>query len=136
MNDFWADAEVISAYSRAQAIGDGVLKDVTELAREAGFTYPVALTAGAWAEAVTWNPAQGEGQDETGRLWDVVWMGSAAIRRNRGRHAAATNRLPFHLYRIPNVPDATEATELELVMEIGGGDEGEPVITIMLPTED
>ena len=35
---------VISCYSRAQAIEDGVLVDVTNMAREAGFKWPVALT--------------------------------------------------------------------------------------------
>ena len=33
------DMEVISAYSRAQAIEDGVLVDLSTLAREAGFKY-------------------------------------------------------------------------------------------------
>ena len=37
MND-----EIIYAYTRAQAIEDGVLADVSEVAKEAGFRYPVA----------------------------------------------------------------------------------------------
>src|SRR6185437_8267129 len=36
--------EVIYSYTRAQAIADGVLVDVSETAKEAGFKYPVALT--------------------------------------------------------------------------------------------
>ena len=36
---------VIHVYTRAQAIADGVLIDATELAREAGFRFPVALSA-------------------------------------------------------------------------------------------
>ena len=136
MNNFWADAEVISAYSRAQAIEDGALRDVTELGHEAGFSVPVAVTAAVWAEAVTWNPEFGEGQDETGRLWDVVYMAGSAARRNRGRHAAQTSRIGYAIYRIPNVADATEPTELELSVAVSGGDHGEPVITIMLPNED
>src|SRR4051812_27741843 len=36
--------EVIFAYTRKQAIEDGVLVDVTETAKEAGFKIPVALT--------------------------------------------------------------------------------------------
>jgi hypothetical protein len=136
MDDFWADAEVISTYSRAQAIEDGVLKDVTETAREAGIGWPVALTAGAWAEAVTWDAANGEFGDEKGRLWDVVFMAGIALRRNRGRHTVDSERLAYAIYRVPNVPDATEANELELVLGIGGGDDSQPVITIMLPYED
>jgi hypothetical protein len=33
---FWDDAEVIYAYTRAQALEDGVLVDVSEMAKEAG----------------------------------------------------------------------------------------------------
>ena len=36
--------EVISSYSRAQAIEDGVLVDVSSVAREAGINFPIALT--------------------------------------------------------------------------------------------
>ena len=40
-----AFAPVISAYTRAQAIEDGILVDVSETAREAGFKIPVASRA-------------------------------------------------------------------------------------------
>lgn len=136
MNDFWANAEVISTYSRAQAIADGVLKDVTETAKEAGIVHPTALTAAAWAEAVTWDEKNGAGQDEKGRLWDVLWMARIAIHSNRGRHAVESDRLPYAIYRVPNVPDAMDTNELELVVAISGGDDGTPVITVMLPHED
>ncbi len=39
---------VLSAYTRAQAIEDGILVDVSETAREAGFTIPVAVTRTVW----------------------------------------------------------------------------------------
>src|SRR5262249_50287676 len=65
--------EVIFAYTRKQAIADGVLVDVTETAREAGFRIPVALTRAVWAEYVA-VPEGVEAQDEAGRLWDVLWM--------------------------------------------------------------
>jgi hypothetical protein len=62
---------VIFRYSRAEAIRDGVLIDATELAREAGFRYPVALTAAAWHDCVKISPTDLV-HDETGRLWDVL----------------------------------------------------------------
>ncbi len=37
--------EIISSYTRADAIRDGVLLDVTEHAKHFGFKYPVAITA-------------------------------------------------------------------------------------------
>ncbi len=68
--------EVISTYSRAQAIADGVLVDAGPMAAEAGFKWPVALTAAAWVDCVAWsdedNHQQGY-QDESGRLWDVLF---------------------------------------------------------------
>ena len=39
--------DVVSSYTRTQAIADGVLVDVKALARDAGFRHPVAMTAGA-----------------------------------------------------------------------------------------
>ena len=41
---------VISTYSRAQALEDGVLVDAGPLAKEAGFRWPVAITAAAWED--------------------------------------------------------------------------------------
>jgi hypothetical protein len=42
------DADLIYRYTRADALRDGVLIDVSEVAREAGFKWPVALTAADW----------------------------------------------------------------------------------------
>jgi hypothetical protein len=59
--------DVIHSYSRAEAIRDGVLIDVTAVAREAGFRYPVALTAAVWERYVVVPPGV-ICQDEAGRL--------------------------------------------------------------------
>ncbi len=70
---------VIYAYSRAQALADGTLNDVSEVAREAGFACPVALTSAAWCDCVAWSQADSQRQgyqDEAGRLWDVLWLAS------------------------------------------------------------
>lgn len=47
--------EVISSYSRKQAIEDGVLIDVTEAANQLGFRVPVAMTSAAWGDCVEWS---------------------------------------------------------------------------------
>jgi len=44
--------EVISTYSRAQALEDGVLIDAGAMAREAGLRWPVALTAAVSEDCV------------------------------------------------------------------------------------
>ena len=75
------DAEIISRYTRAQAIEDGVLVDMTlepfgSLAREAGIKWAIAMTSTAFHEFVAvYEGAQGHaGQDLKGRWWDVVFM--------------------------------------------------------------
>ena len=47
--------EIIYVYTRAQALEDGVLIDVSDTAREAGFKCPVALTSAAYADCVEWT---------------------------------------------------------------------------------
>ena len=67
---------IISSYSRAQAIEDGVLIDAGDMAQEAGFKWPLALTSEAWADSVAWTEDDSEKQvhqDQSGRLWDVLF---------------------------------------------------------------
>ena len=45
-----ADWEVISVYTRRQALADGILLDATPQAREAGFCRPLAVTASLHAD--------------------------------------------------------------------------------------
>ena len=73
--EFWDDADVISVYTREQALEDGVLVDVSPLARESGFKIPVAITNGVHAKC---QPPKGGtmGQSYDGRCHDVLWMAS------------------------------------------------------------
>ncbi len=78
--------EVISTYSRAQALDDGVLIDAGPMAQEVGFRWPVAITAAAWADCVAWTDADNAcqvHQDQTGRLWDVLFMAHHAVHSSR-----------------------------------------------------
>src|SRR5689334_6141268 len=76
------DADLIHRYTRAEALRDGVLIDVSETAREAGIRWPVALTVAAWAKCVAIPPGVAC-QDEAGRLWDVVYLLRCAIGRSQ-----------------------------------------------------
>lgn len=131
-SSFWG--EPIHVYTRAQALQDGVLVDVSDTAREAGFRLPVAMTAAAWADAVAWSDAdtvRQVPQDQSGRLWDVLFMACLAARR-----AANASLVGFDVLRVPRGGRAVEPRVLRLNMSITGGDSGEPVITILLPNED
>lgn len=116
--------DLIFSYSRAQAIEDGVLVDVTETAKKAGFKCRVAATTAVWEKYVV-VPDGVEGQDERGRLWDIVWMLRHAIKQSRELH--------FDLF-VQN--DNTRATLVKLKSVCVPSDDGSLCITIMLPRED
>lgn len=122
----------VYSYSRAQAIEDGVLIDAGQMAREAGFRVPVAITQAAWSDCVAWGANDSTAQtwqDEEGRLWDVLFMARLAARR-------AKSRVEFELHRVPRDGYSMQAEPTPLQMVIGPGDSGEPVITILLANED
>ena len=73
---------VIYSYTRAQAVADGVQVEVTKTATEAGIKFPVFLTRTVF-DAYVAVPPDVTGQDEAGRLWDIVWMLRFAILRSR-----------------------------------------------------
>jgi hypothetical protein len=121
---------VIYAYSRAQAVADGMQVEVTKTAQEAGIRFPVFLTRGVFDAYVAVPPGVA-GQDEAGRLWDVVWMTRFAILRAR----PGCDRLPVALY----VRNDNRAPKLVKLIAACGAldiDDPQPAITVMLPGED
>jgi hypothetical protein len=124
------DADPIHRYTRADAIRDGVLIDVSGTAREAGFKFPVALTRAAWERCVAVPPGV-VCQDEAGRLWDVLTMLRFAIQGPTG--AASEVRFVLHVH---NDNRARTPPLVRLKALCGPGDQGEPVITVLLPDED
>ena len=120
---------VIYAYTRKQAVADGVQVEVTKTAKEAGISFPVFLTRTVYDAYVT-VPPNVSGQDEAGRLWDVVWI-RFAILRSRNH----TDRVPVALY-VRN--DNTRAKLVKLIAQCGplDMDDPQPAITVMLPEDD
>ena len=123
---FWD--EPIHTYTRAEALADGVLFDVTETACEAGFKVPVALTASVWSDV---NNLSGRyvsaGQSADGRLWDLLFMAAHAGRRPENRNAST------FLYAL--IMPVGAGNNYRAKCHMGPGDEGEPVVTIMCPHE-
>jgi hypothetical protein len=137
------NAEVIHAYTRAQAIEDGVLvdlnqkptaqdKDITNLdaiLREAGIIYPCAMTETAFMEWL--NPGEQDvkdGQSIAGRLWDMLTIFKSAVNRSRG--PLDIIRFRFIVWKNGRQRNA------DLKAICGPGDTAAPVITFMLPDED
>jgi hypothetical protein len=127
--DFWG--EPISTYSRAQAIEDGELVDVSIAAQEAGITFPTALTRHVWNECVEVPPKLKGQQDESGRLWDVLYMAAHAVRAAT-RAGKGSDRLPF----TRRVRKAEGHRVERLLFVVGPGDDAAPVVTIEYPEDD
>ncbi len=122
--------EVIYSYTRSQAVADGVLVEVTKTAQEAGIKFPVFITRAVFEQYVA-VPPNVSGQDEAGRLWDILWMLRYAIQRSR----SGVDRIPVALY-VRN--DNIRARLVKLIATCGALDidDPQPAITIMMPDED
>ena len=152
-DNFWSAADIIDIYTRRQAIDDGVLMQLSgpgyqgdqwipAMVAEAGFRYPIAMTATAFVQCV--SPIDGEGeqlapcQDIKGRLRDVLWMLRVAIRGVQ----SPRDILRFSLRVVPNVPtnyskpNPPRPKIVHLKAMCGPDDDGSPCLTIMLPEED
>jgi len=77
------NAEIISTYTADEAIDDGYLIDVSDMAKEAGFRWPVRITQSV--HTLCTPPKSNKVQSYDGRLWDVLWMGFLAVRRSTSR---------------------------------------------------
>jgi len=120
---FWEDAEVISTYTRAQAIEDGVLVDLSKLSPNDTRLYKhnVACTSAVWALV---EKAAKKGQSLWVTVWDICLMSI---------HPVKELDESTRLFKV-SIPLGGKTYLLKIVCS--GGDNGEPVITIMFPDED
>lgn len=125
------DSHLIYRYTRAQAIEDGILVDLTEWASaktgfRGGFNVPVAVTVSVW-EDLNKIPPSRHIEDVRGRAHDLLWIASLAARGAKPNQSEILFEVMMHSGR-------RMYKTYKLV--ISGGDHGEPVITIMQPNED
>jgi hypothetical protein len=132
--------ELIHAYTRAQAVADGVLVEL-RLAKRYGFKVPVAITSAAFTACIDWNLMDPEAQTmvaqrETAVLMTALRTAQAGVKAHReGTGPEPGNRIDFVVDCLAN--DGSASTrQVPLYMLIGPGDNAEPVGTIMLPDED
>lgn len=114
--------DTIYSYSRAQAIDDGVLVDLSQAdSIRQHWKHPFACTSAVWA--IIEEALQQPGQDVSGICHDISTMAKLAI---QGGHGA--DQIRFEVI----ITGRTHAFKLH----IGPGDTAAPVLTLMLPYED
>ena len=123
------DWPIIFSYTRAQAIDDGVLIDVTTQAKQHGFKVHTVVTDHLYNEyVVPPSGLEGEGQSVEGRLHDLLFRSLVAARTH-----GTGDRVEFDVLFLM-APGRWD--KAHIVAVIGPGDHGEPVMTIMLPEDD
>jgi hypothetical protein len=122
------DPLVIFTYSRAEALQEGVLVDLNQWVsvNESGYKCPAACTAAVFAIIERAVNNKRYLNDYKGVIADILWMSivmpEAKWETGRLFKVIITGAGPKAIYT--------------LKVECGPGDEGEPVVTIMLPEED
>ena len=115
------DRRATAAYTRADAIADALLFEVPpRLSRLFGFSYPIAVTAIAWFDAVAWD-AHAEAckpratrESESGRITDLLWAARQAV----DGHPPGTHEVDFTVCRVPPTGPHTRAVRLALVLHV------------------
>lgn len=120
--------------TRAEAIENGDLVDVTAAAMETGLRVPVAMTANAYSSAIAWSEQDSRRQlyqRPEDRLTEVIEMAAIRAQEQPNRH-----RILFNVRLVPRDGVAARPKALLLKLVAGQGDAGEPVATILLPNEN
>jgi hypothetical protein len=119
----------ISTYTRAQAIADGVLVDLSALAPDVcrqHYKVQVACTAAVWGliEKAIRNPRHCN--DLNGVVHDVLWM---------SRVYCSPLSPTTKMFRV-TIKGAGRRSVYDLRAVCGPADDASPCLTIMLPEED
>ena len=126
-NDLFDCGNLIFQYTRKQAIADGVLIDLSSSFPSDSrlFTRSLCCTHSVWVLIET--AAEFDGSSLELVVWDLCWMCFMAVNAVKESHCSEVD------FRVC-LPIGSPEKQLKLVCS--PGDEGEPVLTIMLPDED
>jgi len=127
-------AFIVAAYTRAQAIADGELIDLSDIAQPLYWLWPVACTNAVYAELVS-KGVDAKKEGESGLTYGVrarqlvtcSWKAAQDLR------AAPPRAERFDHMHFDGV---TDAASMPVWAKVGPGDDGEPCLTIMLLGED
>ena len=126
----WHDTDLIPTYTRAHALAAGALIAISPLATEAGFCYPVVVTAAVWQLLEPSDDLARLGHSATGRAWEVLQVLRAAIRRSDH-----TDRISCAPLCVLDVAYPTPQP-VQLWALCGRGDDEAPLITVLCEGEE
>lgn len=136
----FANMPIIYAYTREQALADGVLVSLP-LAPRFCFRVPVAITSAGYGSAIAWDEwdpkaVEIEAMREAAVLQAALHAAKALTRKQAaGEEVERPDRIDFTVECIAG--DGTgRLIEVTFCMLIAAGDDPSPVGTIMLPNED
>jgi len=124
---------VIQSYTRARALADRALVDVTETGKEVGFKLPVTITEALQNRLTPTRAEAAIGQDYDDRLWNVLWLAAFTIKlADRG-----TDTVSFTVVQreVDAKSGRPQNVELRLRAVYGPVPAGEPVIMIGCPQD-
>lgn len=114
---------IVFSYTRAQALQDGTLIEVTNAARTHGFRLPFALSYAVFARFVA-----GDADGESGRLYRLLRRSYEQARAAARSAGGGGDRIYF---------DFTDDRGSEhLILHVGPGDTAAPVLTLMTQADD
>lgn len=123
---FFTDDDIVSTYTREQAIEDGVLADLNQWIPVNETIFPTACTSAVFdilQKAVESKPSWGN--DYKGLIWDMVNM---ARFQHRGNDTHWFFKMTIH--------GAGRQSVYTFKAVLDAGDDEKPVITFLLPDED
>ena len=126
------ELDYVYVYKRKQAINDGVLIDVEASARTVGFITPVAVTVAVWETYIVPDKCMGEFETIEDRLQFLL----SSLRLQITESPPQNYLLFTSWFRMPHKTLGDVMLEFQFKAIAGPGDNGEPVITVMLPYED
>lgn len=126
--NIFENADLISVYTRAQALEDGTLADLNQWipVAESGYKYPVACTSAVFSIIERAVENKKFGNDYRGVIWDILWMS----RKNQIKSWETGG-----LFQV-KITGADRKSIFTFKIDCGPGDDAAPVLTIMLPDED
>lgn len=111
---------------KKQSIEDGVLIDVSKLAKTVGFKCPVAITSKMLDVIGNIPEKYKDKQNYVGRLWDVLYIGYLEAKQGGSEI----------FYRLIMHHDDKKFLDVKMVCGPMGPQDPMEAITIMLPHED